>query len=106
MYSDSHNVIDALADFLETTLVISDQKVMSEGRMNQARHIIGVDEVTFKSQLSPQQLKAIESSEMVIIADELVSGVGLQRFRFTERQGNGKLFVSVPICVQVMKNVT
>lgn len=85
MYSDSSYVIDALAEFIETTVVV-DEKVMSTGRMNQVRHILGVDEFEFKSQFSGQQLKAIESREMAIIADEVVSGVGLQRFRFVERE--------------------
>jgi hypothetical protein len=89
MYSDSHLVIDTLADFIETTVVV-DEKVMSSGRMSQVRHILGVEEADFKAQFSDQQLKAIESREMAIIADELVSGVGLQRFRFVERQMSGE----------------
>lgn len=82
-------MIDALAEFIETTVVV-DEKVMSSGRMSQVRHILGVDEFDFKSQFTDQQLKAIESREMAIIADELVSGVGLQRFRFVEQQISGK----------------
>jgi hypothetical protein len=88
MYSDSFFVIDALAEFIETTVII-DEKAMSIGRMSQVRHILGVDEFDFKSQFSDHQLKAIESREMAIISDELVSGVGLQRFRFVERQISG-----------------
>jgi hypothetical protein len=37
----------------------------------------------------------IESKEMSSIVDELVSAIGLQRFRFTERQNNG---TCVPLC--------
>lgn len=90
MYSDSHHVIESLAEFIETTVLVSDDKVMAEGRMHQVRHILGVDEDSFKSQFTPQQLKTIESREMALIVDELISGVGLQRFRFTDRQNSGK----------------
>lgn len=89
MYSSSLQVIDALAEFIEATVQISDEKVMSQGRMNQVRHILQVDEQSFKAQFSAQQLKTIESHEMASIVDELVSAIGLQRFRFTERLNRG-----------------
>jgi hypothetical protein len=89
MYSDSYQVIDALAELIEATVQISDDKVMSHGRMSQVRHIIQVDEASFQAQFTPQQLKTIESHEMSSIVDELMSAIGLQRFRFTERQSNG-----------------
>ena len=89
MYSDSYQVIDALAELIEATVQISDDKVMSPGRMSQVRHIIQVDEASFQAQFTPQQLKTIESHEMASIVDELMSAIGLQRFRFTERQSNG-----------------
>lgn len=90
MYSDSTFVVDALADLIEATAVIVDEPTISEGRMNQVRHIIQVDEVSFRSNFSAHQLKLIETKEMESIVDELISAVGLQRFRFTERQMNGK----------------
>jgi hypothetical protein len=89
MYSDSHPVVDSLADLIETTVHISDEKVMSTGRMNQVRHIIHVDELSFQAQFTPLQLKLIESHEMALIVDELLSAIGLQRFRFAERQDIG-----------------
>jgi hypothetical protein len=89
MYSDSHHVIDALAELIETTVMLTDEKTMSEGRRNQVRYIIQVDESTFQEQFSSGQLKAIETKEMEAIVDELISAIGLQRFRFTERQNNG-----------------
>ena len=91
MYSDAHQVIDALSEFIETAVQISDEKVMSQGRMNQVRHIIQVDEQSFQAQFTAQQLKTIESHEMESIVDELVSAIGLQRLRFTERQNRGML---------------
>jgi hypothetical protein len=49
-----------------------------------------VDESSFQTSFSPEQLMTIETKEMGSIVDELVSAVALQRFRFTERQNNGK----------------
>ena len=89
MYSDSYQVIDALAELIEATVQISDDKVMSPGRMSQVRHIIQVDEISFQAQFTSQQLKTIESHEMATIVDDLISAIGLQRFRFTARQENG-----------------
>lgn len=95
MYSDSHQVIDALAELIEATVQISDDKVISPGRMSQVRHIIQVDEISFQAQFTPQQLKTIESHEMATIVEDLISAIGLQRFRFTERQENGTSFAGL-----------
>jgi hypothetical protein len=89
MYSDSHHVIEGLAELIESTVLMSDEKVMSPGRMNQVRYILQVDEVSFQTQFSAQQLKSIESHEMSSIDDELLSAIALQRFRFVERQNKG-----------------
>ena len=89
MYSDSHHVIDALAELIEATVQhISDEKIMS--RMSQVRFIIHVDESSLQAQFTPQQLKTIESHEMASIVDELIVAIGLQRFRFAESQSKGK----------------
>lgn len=90
MYSDADQVVDALAELIELVVPLSDEKIMSEGRMNQVRHLLQVDEVEFRSKFSPEQLKLIELREMGAIVEELVSAIGLQRFRFVERQNNGR----------------
>ena len=90
MYSDSHTVIDSLADFVETTMQTASSTVISQGRMNQVRHIIQVDEASFKANFTAEQLKTIETKEMAAIVEEVVSAVGLQRLRFTERRNKGK----------------
>jgi hypothetical protein len=60
--------------------------------MTQVRYIMQVDdEASFRSNISPQTLISIESKEMDAILEELISAIGLQRFRFVERQTNGKL---------------
>lgn len=93
LYSDSRSVVDAAADLLETTIPTSDDRVMSRVRMNQVKYILGVDDETFKTKFSPHQLKLIESSEMASIVDELASAIGLQRFRFVERQKAGSFIL-------------
>jgi hypothetical protein len=90
MYSDSHAVVDSLADFVETTMQTASNTVISQGRMNQVRHIIQVDEESFKANFTAEQLKTIETKEMAAIVEEVVSAVGLQRLRFTERRNKGR----------------
>ena len=89
MYSDSKFVIDALAEFIDAVVERHQVAIVSEERMTQVRYIMQVDEVSFRSRITSEQLVAIESKEMSSILNELISAVGLQRFRFIERQNNG-----------------
>jgi hypothetical protein len=82
-------VIDSLAELLELCLAGSNDRKVSKDRMTQARYIMEVDENSFRS-ISSDDLYRIERTEMDAILSELVSAVGLQRFRFVERQSNGK----------------
>lgn len=90
MYSDSSLVVDALAEFLESTMARHQASTVSEQRMTQVRYIMQVDEDSFKSHITADQLVTIESKEMAVILEELVSSIGLQRFRFADRQGSGR----------------
>jgi hypothetical protein len=89
MYSDSTIVVETLADFVESIVMVSDEKISSAGRLSQVRHIIQPDVASFQTQVTGQQLKIIESREMLLIVDDLASAIGLQRFRFMERQAKG-----------------
>lgn len=89
MYSDSHNVVDALAQLVESHGRLPDDKFVFIGRMKQLRRILELDEETFTSRFDQEQLKVIETKEMGHIIEELVLAIGLQRFRFTERQNSG-----------------
>jgi hypothetical protein len=89
MYSDSHEAIDALAELIESTVHVSDDVDVSIGRMKQLQHILQLDESTFHSKFDAVKLALIETREMSDIVEELVSAVGLQRFRFTEREKLG-----------------
>jgi hypothetical protein len=91
MYSDCQHVIDALADLIEAIVLDADVRTITDERMNQVRYIIQVDELAFHGGFTSGQLYSIESKEMESIVDELVSAVGLQRFRFTERQASGRI---------------
>lgn len=96
MYSDSQLVMDALAELMENVLA---RKDMTKDRMTQTRYVMEVDEATFQS-ISVGDLQRIDSKEMDAIVEELVSAIGLQRFRFAERQTNGKSSVSFSsVCI-------
>lgn len=91
MYSDSAFVVEALAEFIENTVSENDEtpRILEE-QMTQVRYLLQVDEASFQANFTAEQLKTIESKEMYAIVDDLVSAIGLQRFRFTERQNSGK----------------
>jgi 3-hydroxymyristoyl/3-hydroxydecanoyl-(acyl carrier protein) dehydratase len=94
MYSDSRLVVDALAGLIEAVVERHQAPTVSEERMTQVRYIMQVDEASFRSNISPIQLLSIESKEMASILEELVSAIGLQRFRFVDRQTNGMCCVA------------
>jgi hypothetical protein len=89
MYSDSRMVVDALGELIEAVVDRHQVPTVSEQRMTQTRYIMQVDEASFRSNITTEQLVLIESKEMSSILEELVSAVGLQRFRFVDRQNNG-----------------
>ena len=90
MYSDSPMVVDALAELVEYGVAMQMMDHVSEQRKTQVRYIMQVDEEAFRTSITSEQLLVIERKEMGVIIDELVSSVGLQRFRFVERQTKGK----------------
>jgi hypothetical protein len=89
MYSDSRFVVDALAELIEAVVERHQAPTVSEERMTQVRYIMQVDEASFRSNITSAQLVVIESKEMTSILEEIVSAIGLQRFRFVDRQSNG-----------------
>jgi hypothetical protein len=99
MYSDSRDVIDAIAEFIEASCQGAGREALSEGRMNQVRHIIQVDESAFQANFSAEQLETIETKEMAAIVEELAFAIGLQRVRFSDRQAKGKIFAR-PLCLR------
>jgi hypothetical protein len=105
MYSDSQLVMEAVAELMERVVLTRD---MTTDRMTQTRYIMEVDETKFQS-ISVADLERIESKEMEAIVQELVSAIGLQRFRFAERQANGDLAgcrcltrIAVAVCKAAM----
>lgn len=95
MYSDDDGVIDALADFIEATVPFKEEtKLVTLGKMSQVRYLLEVDESSFKASFSIDQMKSIEITEMNVILNELVLAIGLQHYRFTERQGRGMFVMS------------
>jgi hypothetical protein len=107
MYSDSRLVLDALAECLESVMERHQVATVSEQRMTQVRYIMQVDEEEFfRSNITAEQLVAIESKEMAVILEELVSSIGIQRFRFADRQASGKCNNdSTDICMQYIGTI-
>ncbi|CAJ1931516.1 unnamed protein product [Cylindrotheca closterium] len=89
MYSDSKLVIDALAELIEGVVNKHQDLTVSNEHMSQVRYIMQVDEASFRSHITKEQLITIESKEMLSILEELNSAIGLQRFRFIDRQNSG-----------------
>lgn len=89
MYSDSSLVIDSLAGLIESVVNKHQELTVSDEHMSQVRYIMQVDEASFRSHISKEQLITIESKEMLSILEELNSAIGLQRFRFMDRQKSG-----------------
>jgi len=89
MYSDSGLVIDSLAALIEGVVNKHQELTVSDEHMTQVRYIMQVDEASFRSHITKEQLITIESKEMLSILEELNSAIGLQRFRFMDRQNSG-----------------
>ena len=97
LYSDSELVVEAMAELLDTSLTSNGSGGISARRMTQARYIMEVDEEAFRS-ISRDDIFRIECKEMNEALGELVSAVGLQRFRFAERQNRGKTHGLILLC--------
>lgn len=90
LYSDSDLVVEAMAELFDDCIRDNQEGKVSKDRMSQARYIMEVDEDAFRS-ITAEDLYRIELKEMEDVLGELVSAVGLQRFRFSERQANGTI---------------
>lgn len=88
LYSDSDLVVEAMAELLEVCIRENGEGKVSKARMTQARYIMEVDEDAFRS-ITAEDLFRIEAKEMEDVLTELITAVGLQRIRFTERQAKG-----------------
>jgi len=82
LYSNSNIIIDAVSDLIETLLTHD----ANEASLSLGMSIAG----SFMSNLQvAQQVTSENESSRIQILSELVSAVGLQRFRFQERQQEG-----------------
>ena len=88
LYSDSDLVVEAMAELVDESIRENTTGRVSNERMTQARYIMEVEEEVFRS-ITAEDLYRIEVKEMQEVLGELVSAVGLQRFRFSERQAKG-----------------
>lgn len=95
MYSDSEMIMDSLAEFLETLLRRhSEDESVLEG-LSVAGSLINENLSnnlnTASSLHNFEQYLTAEITERRTILSELVSAVGLQRFRFNDRLESGKI---------------
>ena len=99
LYSDSDLVVEAMAELVEDCIRENTTGRVSNERMTQARYIMEVEEEVFRS-ITAEDLYRIEVKEMQEVLGELVSAVGLQRFRFSERQAKGtqRVLETLPTC--------
>jgi hypothetical protein len=96
LYSDSAHVVEAMSDLLDVCVNCEDEGTVSQQRMTQARYIMAVDEDVFRS-ISAEDLYRIEVKEMEEVLGDLVTAIGLQRFRFSERQAKGTQWTGIEI---------
>ena len=95
MYSDSELVMDALSGLLDTLLR---QHAKDESALKGLSIMQGIAAASFGSPDNLLQLEkdlATEAQGRDEILSELVSAIGLQRFRFSSRLSNGKYHSSV-----------
>lgn len=89
LYSNSEQVIDAVSDLIDTILKIDSMSNNVSSGLSIAQSVMSQaltsDALMLATQVADENAKA----RMSILA-ELVSAVGLQRLRFTERQHKGK----------------
>ena len=93
LYSNSEPVIDAVSDLIDTILKIDSFGNTVSSGLSIAQTVLsstlGTNTLLLAQQVSESNCKA----RMSILA-ELVSAVGLQRLRFTERQHKGEFILS------------
>ena len=100
LYSDSDLVVEAMAELVDESIRENTTGRVSNERMTQARYIMEVEEEVFRS-ITAEDLYRIEVKEMQDVLGELVSAVGLQRFRFSERQAKG----TQQLCLTFISNL-
>jgi hypothetical protein len=96
MYSDSDLVMDALSDFLETTLQknAKDQSIFHDLATTSTISVMkDTASIAIPDLAHAETHMESEMKERELILTELVSAIGLQRFRFGARLSNGELGV-------------
>ena len=90
LYSNSELVIDSISDLIDTMLKIDSLGNNVSSGLSIAQAVLGAA-FDSNSLLMAQQVAGDNIKARLSILAELVSAVGLQRLRFTERQHKGRL---------------
>jgi len=88
MYSDAAIVTDAVSDLLDVLLDFCRRDSKISSGLDIAQSLLGMMKHSNQLDLA-QQLTSENRRSKIIILSELVSAIGLQRFRFSERQRIG-----------------
>ena len=89
MYSNSEQVIDAVSDLIDTILKIDSLSNQVSSGLSIAQAVLS-SALSSNSLLLAEQVAGDNTKARISILTELVSAVGLQRLRFTERQQKSK----------------
>lgn len=99
MYSDSEMIMDSLAEFLETLLRRQTEDTKVFEAVNIAGSLITAHGILNSTASPLQNLEQSLNTELLerqTILCEIVSAIGMQRFRFNDRLANGKNFFHLP----------
>lgn len=89
LYSNSEQVIDAVSDLIDTILKIDSMSDNVSSGISITQSVMSAA-LSSNSLLLAKQVAEDNTKARISILSELVSAVGLQRLRFTERQHKGK----------------
>ena len=93
LYSDSDCVLDSMTELLETLLNRHSHEMDKRESMSLLVNFMKVEHQTSPSSLHQFEDHINEENEQEdTILSELISAIGLQRFRFGERQSKGEYF--------------
>ena len=98
LYSNSETVIDAVSDLIDTLLRFDEREASISHGLSIAQSLMNLTGVmSDASSADPldvaRQIAEENNTMRIRILSEFVSAVGLQRFRFSERQSKGDLSV-------------
>ena len=102
LYSDAENVVDAVSDLVDTLLQLDSRDANLALGITIAQSVMNGESTASFSMLGggwdplmlARKLTEVNEKARIDVLSELVTAVGLQRFRFAESQNNGETKLS------------